>query len=674
MAFKYLTNVSLEQAKRDYLEILVRNGMASRSEVIPVVTASGRTTSKPVYARICAPHYNASAMDGVALNAKLTFGATETTPVLLTAGQYIRVNTGDPLPDGCDAVVMIEDVIEAGAQEEATQEEAMHGEAMQGEAMHGEAMHGEAMQGEAAQGESPIKLFEAAAPWQHIRQIGEDICAGEMILPSFSRITPAAIGAMIAGGVCEVSVIKRPVVGIIPTGDELVPPASDPKEGDILEFNSSIFSAMLRDWGADAVTYPIVADDLAKIRGALETALKECDIVLLNAGSSAGSEDYAADAIGDVGEVLFHGLAIRPGKPAILGYCGPKPVLGVPGYPVSGIIVIEQLLRPVIEYLCHNAAEPYRYTDAVLSKSVVSSLKYQEFVRVRMGYVGDRLIASPLSRGSGVVTSFMKADGIIEAPQGVEGYQSGDTVSVRLLRSEDELRRCLVAIGSHDPLLDELAELLRVEYGDISLGSAHVGSMGGLLAVRRGEAHLAGTHLLDVETGGYNSSFVRKLIPKGGVRLVECVMRTQGLILQKGNPLGIEGVGDLMLGGLRYVNRQKGSGTRILIDHLCGKNGIDTSKIYGYQREEYTHTSVAALIAAGSADAGLGVFSAAKLYGLDFVPVCMEQYDLLIPDHAWGLPMVGKLLQVLKSKAFRLRLEALGGYVVTNPGEVREAF
>ena len=618
------------------MELLVQNGMAPRTETIQVAEANRRVTAGPVYARICSPHNNASAMDGVALAAELTSGAGETTPVTLTPGQYAPVSTGDPLPDGSNAVIMTEDVADSEA--------------------------------------GTITLYKPAAPWQHIRQVGEDICAGEMILPSFSIVTPAAIGAMIAGGIAELPVVKRPIVGIIPTGDELVPPTSDPKDGDILEFNSAIFSAMLQDWGAETVTYPIVGGDLTKIRAALETAVSECDIVILNAGSSVGGEDYAASAIADVGTILHHGLAIKPGKPAILGYSGAKPVLGVPGYPVSGIIVIEQILRPIVEYLCRKTPETYRYTEAVLSKSVVSALKYQEFVRVRMGYVKDQLIASPLSRGSGVVSSFMKADGIVEVPQGVEGYESGEKVSVRLLRTEDELRRSLVAIGSHDPLLDELSELMRVKYGDISMGSAHVGSMGGLIAVRRGEAHLAGTHLLDEETGEYNMPFIRKVIPKGGARLVECVQRTQGLMLQKGNPKKVTGVGGLAMDGLRYINRQKGSGTRILLEYLCKQNGVDASKIYGYDREEYTHTSVAALIAADSADAGLGIYSAAKLYDLDFVPVCLEQYDLLIPDHAWELPIVQKLIEVLRSAAFRLRLDAMGGYLVRNPGEIRERF
>ena len=633
MAFQYLTDIALDAAREEYLELLIRNGMAPGTEVISVADAAGRLTGEPVYARINAPHCSASAMDGIALDAKLTFGASDTMPVTLGEGQYHRVDTGDPIPEGCDAVIMIEDVTEVGG--------------------------------------GAIKLLEAAAPRQHIRQIGEDICAYEMILPSYSPITPSAIGAMIAGGVTEVTVIRRPVVGFIPTGDELVPPTSDLRDGDILEFNSAIFSAMLREWGAEAVTYPIVSDDKNKIRKALDTALAECDIIIISAGSSAGSEDYSAAAINEAGSVLYHGLAIKPGKPAILGYCGKRPIIGVPGYPVSGIIIIEQLARPIVEYLCCSSRKPDRFISAVLSRALISTSKYQEFVRVHMGYVRKRLIASPLNRGSGIVTSFMKADGIIEVPQGVEGYECGKTVSVRLLRPEEELRNSLVAIGSHDPMLDELSELMRRKYGEVSLISTHVGSMGGLVAVRKCEAHIAGTHLLDEKTGEYNKPFIKKFFPKGDVRLVECIKRTQGLMLQKGNPLNIAGVNDLTRSGVRYLNRQKGSGTRILIDYLCRKSGVDSSMINGFEHEEYTHTSVAALIAAGSADVGLGIYSVAKLYGLDFLPICGEQYDLLIPNHAWDMPLMQKLLDVLKSDEFRQRLDALGGYTVENPGRVR---
>lgn len=632
MGFEYLTNVPLNQAREDYLARLQSHGFGPKTEIIPVFESCGRVTARAVYAHICAPHYAASAMDGVAVNAKDTFGATETTPVTLSPEQFVVLDTGDPIPEDRDAVIMVEDIVKNP--------------------------------------DGSITIHAAAAPWQHIRQIGEDVCAGEMILPSHMTVSPAAIGAMIAGGVLEIEVIRKPVVGIIPTGDEIIPPCTDPKPGDILEFNGSIFSAMVRQWGAEAVVYPIVPDKFDQIKAMVAKAASECDMVILNAGSSAGREDFSARVIRELGEVLYHGIAIKPGKPAILGCQGEKVILGVPGYPVSGIIVIEQLLKPLIDHWLTVPAAAAQYAAATLTRPIVSGLKYQEFVRVRMGCVGGRLMASPLSRGSGVVSSFMKADGILEVPQGLEGFEAGAEVNVRLLSSMDKLQNTLVVIGSHDPLLDELADMLHLENPELYMSSSHVGSMGGIMAIRRGEAHAAGCHLLDTADGSYNRSFIRKYFPKGGVRLISCVGRQQGLMVAKGNPLNIQKFSDIAGNGVRYVNRQKGSGTRILTDYLCKRENVDTSAIYGYDREELTHTSVAAQIVSGSADAGMGIYSAAKLYNLDFIPICIEEYDLIIPDHAWDTPMVQELLTILKSDGFREKLLSLGGYTVDNPGEV----
>ena len=632
MGFEYLTNVPLTQAREDYLALLRENGFCGKIERIPVFESCGRVTARAVYAHICAPHYAASAMDGVAVTAKDTFGATETTPVKLQPGQFIVLDTGDPIPEGCDAVIMVEDIVKNE--------------------------------------DGSITIHAAAAPWQHIRQIGEDICAGEMILPSNMTVSPAAIGAMIAGGVLEIEVIRKPIVGIIPTGDEIIPPCTDPKPGDILEFNGAIFSAMVKSWGAEARVYPIVPDKFDKIKEMAAKAASECDMVLLNAGSSAGREDFSAKVIRELGQVLYHGIAIKPGKPAILGCQGSVPILGVPGYPVSGIIVIEQLLKPLVDCWLGVPAAAAQYARATLTRPVVSGLKYQEFVRTRMGCVGGRLMASPLSRGSGVVSSFMKADGILEVPQGLEGYEAGAEVNVRLLSPMEKLQNTLVVIGSHDPLLDELADMLHLENPDLYMSSSHVGSMGGIMAIRRGEAHAAGCHLLDTTDGSYNRSFIKKYFPKGGVHLVSCVGRQQGLMVAKGNPLNIQKFSDIARNGIRYVNRQNGSGTRILTDYLCKQEKLDTASIYGYDREELTHTSVAAQIASSSADAGMGIYSAAKLYDLDFIPICIEEYDLIIPDHAWDTPMVGQLLSILKSDAFREKLLRLGGYTLENPGEV----
>ena len=632
MGFEFLTNTPLEEARSAYLQALEALGFASEPETVPVQEACGRITAQAVYAHGCAPHYAASAMDGIAVRAADTFGATDTTPVVLTPDRFTVVDTGDQIPEGCDAVVMVEEIV--------------------------------------PQADGSVMIHGAAAPWQHIRQIGEDVCAGEMILPGYTTVSPAAIGAMIAGGVLQVPVIRRPVVGIIPTGDEIVSPCADPEPGQILEFNGAIFSAMVREWGAEPRLYPIVPDKFDLIEAALGKAAEECDMVLLNAGSSAGREDYSAAAIGALGQVFCHGLAMKPGKPAILGAIGKKPVLGVPGYPVSGILVIEELLRPVVDRWFHRSPASRPTALATLTRPVVSGLKYEEFVRVRMGYVGDKLMASPLNRGAGVVSSFMKADGILRIPQGREGYEAGDQVQIRLLSPLEKLKNTLVVIGSHDPLLDEVGNLLHMADPGLYMSSSHVGSMGGIMAVRRGEAHAAGCHLLDTETGRYNVSFLRKYFPNGGVKLVRCVGRNQGLMVAAGNPLGIRSFSDIARPGLRYVNRQKGSGTRILADYLCKENGLVQDSIYGYDREELTHTSVAAQIAGGSADAGMGIYSAAKLYGLDFLPICIEEYDLLIPDGAYETPLVQRLLAVLKSDAFRDKLMDMGGYTLDRPGQI----
>jgi putative molybdopterin biosynthesis protein len=635
MAFQYLTNLPLGEAREKYLAALKERGLQYRQEDIPTTDALERVSTAAVYAQISAPHYNACAMDGIALDSTLTFGACERTPVHLRDGHFTWVNTGDPLPAGCDAVVMVEDVI---------------------------------------RGDGFITLYSPAVPWENIRQIGEDISAGDMIIPSYTVITPAIIGALLAAGVLEVSVITLPVVGVIPTGDELVMPTDEPQPGQIIEFNSSIISAMLAQWGCTAQRYPIARDDQAVIEASLRIALRECDAVILLAGSSAGKKDYAVSAMRCVGEVVVHGIAIKPGKPAILALAdaldrsGVVPLLGLPGYPVSGMLVMEHLFRPVIEILTGRFPKENELREVEISRRLTSSLKYHEFIRATLGEVKGRVVAVPLNRGAGVVNSMVKADGIIQVPQNVEGFEQGERVTVQLLRGLPEIERALVVTGSHDPLLDEAADILRREWPGSRVTSSHVGSMGGILAVKRGEAHLGGIHLLDEATGEYNIPFLRRFFPEGGVVLVECVRRTQGLMVRVGNPLKINSLADLSRVG--YVNRQKGSGTRILFDHLLKQAQIEPAGIKGYGREEYTHSAVGASISAGSADAGLGIYSAARIFGLDFIPIYEEQYDLLVLQDALELEIVQRLLEVLRGEEFSRRLERLGGYKLVHPGEI----
>ena len=638
MSYSYLNNIELEEVIRVYSEKIKELGLMLDEEEIQVMGSLHRITSQAVYAKISSPHYNACAMDGIAVYAHNTFGATETTPVILREEtDFVRVDTGDPLPAGFDAVVMIEDVVENS--------------------------------------DGTIRLYNAAAPWQHVRQIGEDLCAYEMILPSNTRIEPAAIGAMLAGGVQKIRVRKKPVVGLIPTGDEIVSPTDNPKEGEIIEFNSSIFAAMLENWGAVSKVYGIVPDKFGLIQDAIRKASEECDVVIINAGSSAGREDFSEKAIRATGEVFIHGIAIRPGKPTILGAVNGRPVIGVPGYPVSGIIVMDKLVKPVLEMMAGVEYENSNKIKAVLSRKIVSSLKYKEFIRVKLGNINGKYVATPLNRGAGVVTSFVKADGILELPMNSEGLEAGSEIEVKLLKTENEIKNTLVVTGSHDPLVDIISDIMRRRYPNFFIASAHVGSLGGIIAVKRNETHIAGSHLLDEESGEYNDSYIRKYLGNGNTLVIKCVKRQQGLMVLPGNPKSINSLRDIVSkdddnGIIRYVNRQKGSGTRILLDYLLKKENIPVSNIYGYDREEFTHLSVAALIASGSADAGMGIYSAAKAYGLEFIPVCQEEYDFILPSNYGELESVKCFIEILKSEEFKKALNEMGGYLLENTGEV----
>ena len=531
------------------------------------------------------------------------------------------MDTGDPIPDGFDAVIMVEDLIDAG--------------------------------------DGAYTILSGVHPWQNVRQVGEDICMGDMIAPTGTALTPALCGAMLAGGVTAVEVLRRPLVGIIPTGDEIVPPTDAPKTGEIIEFNSTVFRGMLAEYNADAKLYPITPDKKDAIRDALQTALDECDAVLISAGSSAGRDDYTSEIIASLGTVLVHGLAIKPGKPAVLGEALGKPVIGLPGYPVSAIVVMTEVVAGVLAQWYGKAQNTQETVQATLGRKIVSSLKYTEYVRVALGRLGGKLLASPLSRGAGVITSFTKADGILTVPQNCEGYETGETVPVRLLRPAAEIEKTLIVTGSHDPLIDEVADLLAQTGAPFRVSSTHVGSMGAIYAIKGGLAHMGAIHLLD-ENGEYNESYVKRFFPDGGAVIEKGVGRVQGLMVARGNPLRLRSFADIR--HVRYVNRQRGAGTRILCDHLLRENGIDAAEISGYDNEEYTHTAVAALIAAGNADAGLGIYSAAKMYGLDFIPICRETYDFLIAEDCADDPMVRAFLDTLRSAACRERLGRMGGY------------
>ncbi len=635
----FLSDIPLTNALDKFRAALESAGAPDRTEAesIPLAEARGRITAAPVWAVSSSPHYDAAAMDGVAVKSRDTAGATETSPVRLKVPDEARwVDTGDPMPGGFDAVVMVEVVHEVD--------------------------------------ESTIEVQSPVAPYHDVRPLGEDIVATELVLPESHLLRPVDLGACAAAGHSQVAVRRRPRVSIIPTGSELVPIGSVLKPGDIVEYNSLVLAGLVEEWGAEAVRLPPVADDYAALKVSVRGAIAGSDVVLVNAGSSAGSEDYTARLVQELGELVVHGAAIRPGHPVVLGVVDGKPAMGIPGYPVSAALTCELFVRPLIESMLGRSSPPRARATASMTRNVHSPMGEDEFLRVRLGRVRGRLVAAPIQRGAGVIMSLVRADGIAHIPRLSEGVEAGSSVDVELLRPLEQIDRTIVAVGSHDLVLDLIASRLTASDTGVSLASSNVGSLGGLLTVNRGEAHLAGSHLLDEATGEYNVSFVERYVRDVEVVLVNLVRRDQGLIVPQGNPRGVRGLEDLSRADVTFVSRQRGSGTRVLLDYKLRQVGIDHKQISGYEREEYTHLAVAATVAAGQADVAMGILSAARAMNLDFVPLLSERYDLVISKEVYRGELITPLLELIGSAEFRTEVEALGGYDASAMGEVVAEF
>ncbi len=634
----FLHTHSLEDALRVFFERFDSSRHNTLfTERISVKESLRRITTEPVFAKYSSPFYHSAAMDGYAVRFADTFTASENQPVCLRLNEdAVYVDTGDPLPKGFNAVIMIEDLNLV---------------------------------------DNCIEIYQAVTPYQHVRMIGEDIVATELIIPQNHIIRAIDMGAMLAAGILDVSVRKRPLLSIIPTGSELIEPDEirhrPPAPPEIIEYNSAMLSGLANEAGAESIRLGIVRDNLDAIKTIIKDAVRSSDIVLVNAGSGRGSEDFTMTALKELGEVIVSSVSIKPGKPLIIGFIEDKPVFGIPGYPVSAFLTFELFVKPLITRLLGITQEENESIKAVISRQIPSQLGVDEFIRVKVGLVGGKNIATPVGRGAGLLMSLVRADGLIKIPSSSEGSTSGTEVKVRLFRDKNEIKNTIVCIGSHDNTLDILANTLKKNYPKFSMSSAHVGSMGGLVALKKGEAHIAGTHLLDEESGEYNISFIKRLFPEGGISLINLVYRQQGLLVKKGNPKKIEGFEDLFRKDIVFINRQAGSGTRLLLDKHLRDSGISPQDINGYEREEYTHMSVASAVLTGIADVGLGIYSSANALGLDFIPVANERYDLAIPSEYINTDLVQAILKIIKfDKEFKQTVQFLGGYDIKDMGRV----
>jgi len=632
----YLKMKTLQEAR----DILFHRFPATETlsgEILPVPDSVGRVLAEPVTAKLSSPNFHSAAMDGIAVKAENTFGANEANPFELKIGQAaFYVNTGHVMPEGTDAVIMIEHVREVD--------------------------------------EDHVAIEAPAFPWQHVRKMGEDIVATELLFPRSHVITPYCVGALLSGGIFSVLVRRKPRIFVLPTGSELVDwrkAAIHPlKKGQVIETNSSMLGSLTEELGGLYERGEILHDDLEKIKAAVQSAAAgDYDIVLIIGGSSAGSEDYVRKAISDLGEVLVHGVTIMPGKPVIIGTVRGKPVFGMPGYQVSAIVAFEQFVRPLILNMLGKPDEGRPVVQVEPARRIPSKLGVEEFLRVKLGRVGDRIIATPLPRGAGCITTLTEADGVIRIPNHMEGLSDQHPVAAELLRPLPAIKNTIVIVGSHDNTLDLLADQVKTRCRTLRLSSSHVGSLGGLIAIKRGVCHLAGSHLLDTRDGSYNISYIQKHLAGMSVRLVNLVLRDQGIIVAKGNPKRIQGIEDLAGEQVVFINRQAGSGTRILLDYRLDQLGLDPKKIRGYENEEYTHMSVAVAVLSGRADAGLGICAAAKALDLDFIPVVTEQYDLVIPEEYFETENIQILLEIINSVEFKERVKALGGYHTEKTGK-----
>ncbi|NUM45735.1 MAG: molybdopterin biosynthesis protein [Anaerolineales bacterium] len=652
----YLHDIPLAQAQARFAEALQTAGLAGviATEEIPLnENALGRVLAEPVWAKLSSPHYHASAMDGFAVRATETEGASLSTPVTLIYGiQTTYVDTGDPLPLWANAVIPIEEA---------------------------EPQTATGTVDPAARRPYAIRIRAATPPWKHVRPMGEDMVATELVLPAGHVLRPVDLGACAGSGHHELRVARKPRVAIIPTGTELKPIGEPVQAGDIIEYNSVVLAAQVRAWGGEPTRYPITVDDFDLIQAQVVDAARDHDLVLLLAGSSAGSEDFSARVVEAVGTLLVHGVAVRPGHPVILGMVerspqssftlqSSTPIIGVPGYPVSAALTGEIFVEPLLaRWLGRMPAEPLTLT-AQMTRKVTSPGGDDDYMRVVVGQVGARTLAAPISRGAGVISSLVRADGIVVLPSGSQGVAAGEAVEVRLYRTPRDIARTILAMGSHDMTLDLLAQFLAGK--GRRLASANVGSQGGLVALKRGEAHLAGSHLLDPETGEYNVAYIQRYLPGVPVVGVTLVGRAQGLMVLRGNPCRVQSLADLAGKEVRFVNRQRGAGTRVLLDYHMTQLGIVPLQVQGYDQEEYTHLAVAAAVASGRADCGLGIAAAAQALGLDFLPLFQERYDLIIPEDHYNSLLLAPLLDLLADGAFRAAVATLPGYDVSDMGQI----
>ncbi|WP_457556103.1 molybdopterin biosynthesis protein [Candidatus Pyrohabitans sp.] len=640
--------VSIAEARRRLKEHLsLEHGV----EEVPLDSALGRVLARDIVAQVDVPPFDRASMDGYAVVARDTFYADEESPVELLLQGYIRagddaqhevmpgtcvgIATGAAMPRGANAVVMVEYTEQVERN-----------------------------------GGRYVRIYKPVAPGENVMAAGADIMRGEVVLREGTKLTPREIGVLAALGMRSVEVVRRPRVAIISTGDEILPPGEELSFGKIYDVNAYALAQAVRECGGEPVHLGIVGDSAEELRAKLEKALSCCDVVITSGGTSAGVGDLSYRVIDELGEpgILVHGVAIKPGKPMIIGVARGKPVFGLPGYPTSAMVTFDVFVAPLLRSLARlEAPERKRIRAKTAMKFYSAGGRYEyKLVNLVRGSDGS-YSAYPVLTGSGAITTLAEADGYIEIPENVEMLGENEEHEVVLL-SEGIRPADLTIIGSHCIGVDLLVSLMSRER-PIKAKIINVGSSGGLRAVRRGESDISGTHLIDEATGEYNLPFIHRLGLADKAYLVRGYNREQGFVVAKGNPKGISGVADLLREEVRFINRNPGSGTRVLFDlelkKLAEERGVGVKElareIRGYEIEAKSHSAIAAAVAYGRADVGLAIRTVAEQYDLDFIPLREEKYDFAVPGEKFSKREVKRFIDTLASKEFRRLLEDTPG-------------
>lgn len=613
MAKRYLSLISFAEA----LERLKKSAPGpGRSDTVLLDVAVGRVTAEPVYARFSVPGINVAAMDGIAVHSAETSSATDQSPVVLQ--DATRINTGHPVPPPYDAVIMIEDVWEDAGR---------------------------------------MVIRKPANPWQYVRPAGEDIKKGDLILPRRHRIRAVDIGALASYGVPFVSVISAKV-GIISTGSELVPLGITPLPEQNVESNNFFAEAYLSGMGAACTRYPLVPDDPDTIEAQLRQAVAENDLVLLSAGSSAGTTDFTEEIIKKTGKLLFHGVEIKPGKPVMLGIVDKIPVLGMPGYPVAAQTIVREFAARLLEHW-GLAPHPTYSLKARLAQRLSSELGYDEFVPVSAARVDGKYVVFPLSRGFGVQSALVRSNGFLHIPSSVEGLESQQEVGVTLYDNPAVLDSSFFVVGAQGTVLHVLADHM-IDQG-ITLRCCPAGNLGGLIALRAGTCHAAALHMPILGDDVLPDPF-RMLKNRQVLRVV---VAEQALGLASRKEIGFGDVREV-----RIVNTERGTANRTLLDSLLARNNIPTSAVRGYTEEVKNPDAVASRIANFIADAGICTQASARSCGLSFVPLGIDSYELVMRAETREDPRADTLVKTVQSPSFKEHLSRLGGVLTENTGKI----